>query len=692
MVSGITVQNHKNYDHTKSSAGLQISTAKPSRLNIAGAICTSKLLSGMWRSPVRLSLPSSLRQNALKSQARFLSECPPRLHNMAGAGNDARPDYTTWSNSSLIDRISELERQLHSQTAQYNAPTTAASEVAPRAPISIDVYEPAIPLAESATQLPKKRAHSPEVDITHTPAPSRAPKQERGFDPSKYSTRYIALKFAYLGQRYNGLEHTNGNTTPLPTIEEVLWKAMRRTRLITPKTSSDDEPNDAEPRESRPYSIHWDGCDYSKAGRTDRGVSAFGQVVGVKVRSARPKPKSKTSTEQEEGDAMQIEESVSPDWDDVADEMNYIQLLNRVLPEDIRVLAWCPNPPPGFDARFSCRERRYRYFFTQPAFSPTPGSFGFEDRTGKANGPRTKYREGWLDIEAMREAAKHFEGVHDFRNFCKLDTSKQIENFERIIYHSDIEFVNPKSNPLGYIGRPGFQAAEDHVSDVDMEPSENPSVSTPQVYSFTLHGSAFLWHQVRHMVAVLFLVGQGLESPSIVAELLDIAKNPRKPTYEMASDAPLVLWDCIFPDEGSGSREDALDWVYAGDPRLNKNQSAKGDSKFGMKGVVDGLWSVWRQRKIDEILAGALLDLTVSQGNQSQVQNLEGKQGSGKKQSRGVKVWYGANEARLGGKYVPISQKVKTDPVEVQNARWLVSKERKMAAKEQEAASKNESV
>jgi hypothetical protein len=31
------------------------------------------------------------------------------------------------------------------------------------------------------------------------------------------------------------------------------------------------------------------------------------------------------------------------------------------------------------------------------------------------------------------------------------------------------------------------------------------------------------------------------------------------------------------------------------------------------------------------------------------------------------------------------------DPVEVQNARWLVSKERKIAAKEQEAALKNES-
>ncbi|KAJ5574088.1 uncharacterized protein N7459_008515 [Penicillium hispanicum] len=598
------------------------------------------------------------------------------------SGDKERPDYTTWSNSSLIDRITELERQLHSQTTQYTAPTALTEALRP--PISTDVHEPAIPLPEASSKASKKRAHSPEADINHKSSQNQAAKEDRGFDPSKYSTRYIALKFAYLGQRYNGLEHTNGNATPLPTIEEVLWKALRRTRLISPATTSEDEPDDTEPRVLRPYSIYWDGCDYSKAGRTDRGVSAFGQVIGIRVRSARPKAKPKPSVDQD--DVMQVEESsTDKDWDDVADELPYIQVLNRVLPEDIRVLAWCPNPPDGFDARFSCRERRYRYFFTQPAFSPTPGALGFENRAGNGKGPRAEYREGWLDIEAMREAAKHFEGVHDFRNFCKLDSSKQIENFQRIIYRSDIEHVDPRTNPLGYIGQPGFQPKEDSTTNVDMLSSEPPLATTPQVYTFTLHGSAFLWHQVRHMVAILFLVGQGLESPSIVPELLDIAKNPRKPTYEMASDAPLVLWDCIFPDESSGSRQDALDWIYAGDQRLNKTRSAKGDSKWGLRGVVDGLWSVWRQRKIDEILAGALLDLSVSQGDQSAVQDMDNSTGPSKKQTRGAKIWHGADEARVGGKYTPILQKTKLESVEVQNAKWLVAKQRKMARNEEAA-------
>ncbi|KAJ5888569.1 hypothetical protein N7495_008610 [Penicillium taxi] len=610
---------------------------------------------------------------------------------MADLNDEGNTDYTKWSNSSLIDRITELERQLYSHTTKFASPAPAApaeSSNTPLAPISTDVHEPAIPLPEASLNPSKKRAYSPQTNITQTPGASRQLKEDRGFDASKYSTRFIALKFAYLGQRYNGLEHTNGNVTPLPTIEEMIWKAMRRTRLLSPEVTSADEPDD-QPRALRPYSLHWDGCDYSKAGRTDRGVSAFGQVIGVRVRSARPMPKTKAPIDEaadlEDGIAMQIEEPVNQDWDDISDELPYIQILNRVLPEDIRVLAWCPNPPPGFNARFSCRERRYRYFFTQPAFSPTPGPFGFEDRIQGGKGPRAKVREGWLDIEAMREAAKHFEGTHDFRNFCKLDTSKQIENFERIIFRSDIELVDRKTNPVGYIGRPGFQMHEDRTPDVDMSNSEPPSESIPQVYTFTLNGSAFLWHQVRHMVAVLFLVGQGLESPSIVAELLDVKKNPRKPTYEMASDAPLVLWDTIFPDENSDSREDAMNWVYAGDPRLNKTQSAKTDSKYGMRGVIDGLWSVWRQRKIDEILAGALLDLAASQGDQSLVQNMDGKQGTSKKQSRGAKVWLGANDARVGGQYVPVSHKSKMQSVEDQNAKWLVSRQRKLV-REQEAA------
>lgn len=602
-----------------------------------------------------------------------------------------QPDYSAWTNARLIARITDLERELHSRTTEFTAPTEDSSYQTTshtHAPDCVDGHEAAIPHPESA-QISKKRAHSPpEGDITHIPAPSRATKgADRAIDPSKYSTRYIALKFAYLGQAYNGLEHTNGSTTPLPTVEEIIWKALRRNRLIFPETTSDKEPTESERVPMYPYQLHWDGVQYSKAGRTDKGVSAFGQVIGLMVRSNKPKPKPSPPTEGDE-DTMQVDTSTEKEWDDVADEINYISVLNRTLPEDVRVLAWCPNPPPGFDARFSCRERRYRYFFTNPAFSPTPGPIGFANRNKDEKGSRAKFREGWLDIEAMREAAKHFEGVHDFRNFCKLDTSKQITNFERIIHHSDIEAVDPKTKPLGYVGKAGFQANEDAVPELNPVTPDTLSQNVPQVYSFSLHGSAFLWHQVRHMVSILFLVGQGLESPSIVPELLDVSKNPRKPTYAMADDAPLVLEDCIFPDISSGNRTDALNWVYAGDYAGKPHHSAKNDAKFGLSGIVDSLWTVWRQRKMDEILAGALLDLAVSQGNQS-VENMDdkwGNPGSSKKANRGAKIWYGANDCNVGGKYVPVNEKVKMETVEVQNAKGLQAKQRRLARIEAETA------
>jgi tRNA pseudouridine38/39 synthase len=221
-----------------------------------------------------------------------------------------------------------------------------------------------------------------------------------------------------------------------------------------------------------PGEINWEGCDYSKCGRTDKGVSAFGQVIGIRVRSNRPLGRRK-ETLQEDGvpkenrppqgfDTLPRENAVEmgspalapsrvndngsaleelniedPDFeealnfDPIADEIQYPSILNRLLPPDIRILAWCPAPPLDFSARFSCRERQYRYFFTQPVFAPTPHHLELPFSSSKA---ATKVKVGWLNIDAMREAAKLFEGRHDFRNFCKVDPGKQISNFERKIF------------------------------------------------------------------------------------------------------------------------------------------------------------------------------------------------------------------------------------------------------------------
>lgn len=175
--------------------------------------------------------------------------------------------------------------------------------------------------------------------------------------------------------------------------------------------------------------------------------------------------------------------SLHDDVDETQVELSYIKILNGNLPPDIRILQWS-SVPPEFNARFDCSYRYYRYYF-----------------------PRARY-----DIQAMEKAAAYFLGMHDFRNFCKFDPSKMIKSYTRKIIEARVE----------------------------------PSSRDSEMMVFHVKGSAFLWHQVRCMMAVLFLVGEGREKPEIVRELLDIELFPLRPQYAIAPEFPLVLWDCGY--------------------------------------------------------------------------------------------------------------------------------------------------
>lgn len=48
--------------------------------------------------------------------------------------------------------------------------------------------------------------------------------------------------------------------------------------------------------------------------------------------------------------------------DNIGEEINYCQVLNKVLPKDIQCIAWRPVPE-GFSSRFDCKSRTYKYFF-----------------------------------------------------------------------------------------------------------------------------------------------------------------------------------------------------------------------------------------------------------------------------------------------------------------------------------------
>ena len=88
------------------------------------------------------------------------------------------------------------------------------------------------------------------------------PRKQRPFDFSQYKARHVAFKILYLGESYHGFT-TASDQDNLPTIESFLFKALMTSKLIP-------SPQ---------------GCGWSRCGRTDKGVSAFGQVVSCWVRT-----------------------------------------------------------------------------------------------------------------------------------------------------------------------------------------------------------------------------------------------------------------------------------------------------------------------------------------------------------------------------------------------------------------------
>lgn len=46
------------------------------------------------------------------------------------------------------------------------------------------------------------------------------------------------------------------------------------------------------------------------------------------------------------------------------------------------------------------------------------------------------------------------------------------------------------------------------------------------MFEVIIRGSGFLWHQIRCIIGVLFLIGQEKEQPQVILELLDVEKNP----------------------------------------------------------------------------------------------------------------------------------------------------------------------
>lgn len=297
-------------------------------------------------------------------------------------------------------------------------------------------------------------------------------KVKKHIDPSTIRQRHVALLLYYDGRKYSGLAENRG--VPSDTsVERALFTALQTAHLVS--DSADNRKG------------------YSRSGRTDKGVSAVGQVVALPLRSAFPPtcsaigpngPPFLTDLPSRSGITRRVwmppkkdgQEWVCKDVQELA----YDTILNKLLPSDIRILGWTPVSDE-FSARFSTSSRTYRYYFMRK----------------------------WLDEDRMRDGLQRMVGQHDFSNFCKMNI-EEVSNFVRIIHTAEVKVVD---EDVGY---------------------------------FLIHGQAFLWHQIRCIASILFLIGKKLEEPTIVSELLDVKKHPGKPSYPLADEHHLVLHECIY--------------------------------------------------------------------------------------------------------------------------------------------------
>jgi tRNA pseudouridine38-40 synthase len=145
------------------------------------------------------------------------------------------------------------------------------------------------------------------------------------------------------------------------------------------------------------------------AGRTDAGVHALAMVAHIDTTTPIPNDK-------------------------------LILALNAHLPEDVRVYQ-IENVAPGFDAQFDCLYRRYAYKMklARDHFQGTALERG-----------RVLFLYQEFDTAAMQQAAKYFEGNHDFASLA----TQEIRETVRTVYLCELE-VNERNLNL-HIAADGF--------------------------------------------------------------------------------------------------------------------------------------------------------------------------------------------------------------------------------------------
>lgn len=200
------------------------------------------------------------------------------------------------------------------------------------------------------------------------------------------------------------------------------------------------------------------------SGRTDAGVHAEAQVAHFVTHSRMTEPE-------------------------------FLRALNSLLPRDI-VVKQAKDVSLDFDARRSAIKKIYRYTILNQGY---PSAFAYS---------RSMFIQFPLDIEAMKQAAVHLLGRHDFTSFqgAKCETKSSVRELCRL----------------------------------DIERKDNFII-------FHFEGKGFLKYMVRIIVGTLVEVGKKKIPPARMKEILE-SRN-RKNAGPTAQSQGLCLVKVFYADD-----------------------------------------------------------------------------------------------------------------------------------------------
>ena len=196
------------------------------------------------------------------------------------------------------------------------------------------------------------------------------------------------------------------------------------------------------------------------------------------------------------------------DTDVIRPESAWVRGTNRHLPADVAV-QWARVVPTAFHSRACALRRRYAYIVLESAVRPSL-------ETG---------RVGWvfkpLDPHAMRAAAAHLLGEHDFSSFraAQCQALSPIKRLTRLD-----------------ISRHGAY------------------------WRFDFEGNAFLHHMIRNIMGCLVMVGQGARSPDWMQTVLQARSRAQAaPTFSAAGLYFLgPVYDAVW---GLPAQTPTFDWL-----------------------------------------------------------------------------------------------------------------------------------